>query len=121
MVKEICWLIDWLNILKSENNIKIFSGVDGKVSQSEQVRIIFYLESLSYLFHVLSKIDRGNIPLILLLHLVLGRSINLYALTCKPIIIEMSEFKVSLTFDTNKKNSYELKVLVRFSPNDNRF
>ena len=103
MVKEICWLIDWLNILKSENNIKIFSGVDGKVSQSEQVRIIFYLESLSYLFHGLSKIDRGNIPFILLLHLVLGRSINLYALTWKPIIIEMSEFKVSLTFDTNKK------------------
>ena len=82
------------------------TAVDGKVSQSEQVRIIFYLESLSYLFHGLSKIDRGNIPLIMSLHLVLGRSINLYALKCKPIIIEMSEFKVSLTFDTNKKNSY---------------
>ena len=40
---------------------------------------------------------------------------------CKLIIIEMSEYKVSLTFDTNKKNSYYKLVLVRFSPNDSRF
>ena len=36
---------------------------------------------------------------------------------CKLIIIEMSEYKVSLTFDTNKKNSYyKLRYSSDFRP-----
>ena len=46
--KFVDWLIDWLNILKSENNIKIFSGVDGKVSQSEHFLSWKFILSISW-------------------------------------------------------------------------